>query len=361
MTKPDTQKPSDAPAGEVRKTFDNGLSENVYARPGYEEDFIAIKGRDAWTAYREQWEKCASLELELDHPLHLEFELNYSCNLRCPMCTWAVETAVQRKADWFTFDDYKKIIDEAVKIGTKSIRLCYINEPLIRQDIDQFIAYAVGAGILDVMITTNATLLTREMSRKLIEAGLTKINVSLDATTSATYDKIRVGGDFKKTLANIDGFLALRAELKVGVPKLRVTFCLTKINEHELDEFVATWTGKADSLGIQQVQDPFKEGRFKDDARGATIMDQERAAPPETFRCPEPFKRLNLRSDGSVLPCCSFYAVDLLVGNWKKQTLAEIWNSPKMTELRDIHRTGDYQKNPVCKSCIENVSLEKHS
>jgi radical SAM protein with 4Fe4S-binding SPASM domain len=356
VTKKSSEKPAAVPAEMTRKTFDSGLSENIYPKPDYEEDFIALRGREAWTTYREQWVKCARLELELDHPLHLEFELNYSCNLRCPMCTWAVETAVQRKADWFKFDDYKRIIDQAVAAGTKSARLCYVNEPLIRKDIDQFIAYAVKAGLLDVMITTNATLLTRDMSRRLIEAGLTKLNVSLDATTAETYDKIRVGGNFKKTLENIDGFLAVRDEMKLKLPKLRVSFCLTKINAHELDEFMKTWTGKADSLGIQQAQNPFKEGHFKFEGRGEAIMDQN-AVSPESFHCPEPFKRLNLRSDGTVLPCCSFQAVDLVVGDWKKQSLQEIWNSDKMNALRDVHRAGDYRKIPACKACIESLSL----
>src|SRR3989338_4987678 len=190
----------------LKKSFDGGLSENIYFRAEYEKDFTEEKGHEKWATYRNEWEQYCRLEKEVDHPPHLEFELNYSCNLKCPMCTWAVEKAAERKADWFTFDDYQKVINEAVAIGTKSVRLCYINEPLIRRDIDQFIKYAVDAGILDVLITTNGTLLTKDMSRKIIQAGLTKINVSLDATTEETYDKIRVGGDFKTTINNIHEF-----------------------------------------------------------------------------------------------------------------------------------------------------------
>src|SRR5690349_3609198 len=40
--------------------------------------------------YRQQWERVSNFELETDFPLQLDFELNYSCNLRCPMCTWSI-------------------------------------------------------------------------------------------------------------------------------------------------------------------------------------------------------------------------------------------------------------------------------
>jgi len=340
----------------LKKSYDGGFSQNLYFDDNYEKDFIEVKGYDAWVKYRNDWEQYCKLEKESNFPPHLEFELNYSCNLKCPMCTWAVEEAAEKKEDWFTFDDYKKIIDEAVSIGTKSIRLCYINEPLIRQDIDQFIKYAVDAGIIDVLITTNGTLLTKSMSKKLIDAGLTKINVSLDAVTGETYDKIRVGGNFETTVKNIHNFLELRKELNKKLPKMRLTFVASKINFHEYDSFVNYWKDKVDSLGIQHLQNPFGEGRFKDDKRGEEIV-LKKPSIPEKFYCAEPFKRLTLRSNGDTLPCCSFYAVDLLVGNWKKDSLKTIWNNEKMVELRNIHKTGEYYKNDVCKNCVRNNTI----
>ena len=340
----------------VKKSFDGGFSENLYFDDDFEKDFIEEKGFDEWTNYRNDWEKFCKLEKESDFPPHLEFELNYSCNLRCPMCTWAVENAAEKKEDWFTFEDYKKIIDEAVSVGTKSIRLCYINEPLIRQDIDQFINYAVNAGIIDVLITTNGTLLTKAMSKKLIESGLTKINVSLDAISEETYDKIRVGGNLKTTVKNIYDFLELRKEMNVKLPKIRLTFVASKINFHEYDSFVNYWKGKVDSLGIQHLQNPFGEGSFEDDKRGEEII-LKKSPIPEKFCCPEPFKRLVLRSTGDTLPCCSFYAVDLVVGDWKKNSLKTIWNNDKMVELRKIHKSGEYYKNNICKNCVHNCTI----
>ena len=52
-----------------------------------------------------------------------------------------------------------------------------------------------------------------------------------------------------------------------------------------------------------------------------------------------------------------FYALDLVVGNWKGNSLKDIWNNNKMRELREIHKRGEYFKNDVCKSCIENYQM----
>ena len=100
------------------KSFDGGLSENLYFDNNYEQDFINIKGYEQWTQYREDWEKYCKIEKESEFPPHLEFELNYSCNLRCPMCTWAVEDTAEKKEDWFTLPP-KKTSSKKVRKSTK--------------------------------------------------------------------------------------------------------------------------------------------------------------------------------------------------------------------------------------------------
>lgn len=342
---------------EIRKSYDGGFSENLFFTDNYEQDFIDVKGFEKWTAYKKEWDQYTKLEREVKYPPHLEFELNYSCNLRCPMCTWSAETAVEKPKDWFKLEDYKKIIDEAVSNGTKSVRLCFINEPLIRKDIDQFVKYASDAGILDIIITTNGTLLTKEVSKRLIEAGLTKLSVSLDAVTEETYNKIRVGGDFNTTIKNIHDFLEIRKNLNSKLPKLRLSFVRTKLNEGEYRSFVEYWKDKADSLGIQNLQDPFAEGKFQDPSRSEGFSFGNKITPPKQFHCPEPYKRMTLRSNGDVLACCSFYAVDLVVGNWKTTDIEKIWNGDQMIELRRIHKNGEYYKNRACKMCVENSSF----
>ena len=338
---------------EKTATFDGGMSK-ILSETDYELEFVKEKG-ERWKEYREEWEKFCTYEKEAKFPPHLEIELNYSCNLRCPMCTWSAETTVEKKEDWFKFEEYERLIGEAVKKGTKSIRLCYVNEPLIRQDLDQFVKCAAEKGILDIIITTNGTLLTKEVSKKLIEAGITKVNVSLDAFTEDTYEKVRVGGDFNITKQNILDFIAIRNQLGKKIPKLKVSFVRTKINDHEREDFVKYWKDKVDGIGIQNMLNPFTYGRFKDDSKKELLEIDQGHQDKTNFKCPEPNKRMTLRGNGDVIGCCSLSAMDLVVGNWKNNNLEEIWNGEKMRELREIHKNGDYEKNPICKVCVENL------
>jgi radical SAM protein with 4Fe4S-binding SPASM domain len=337
-------------------SYDGGITKNIIFKSNYDNDFIKIKGVK-WQNYRKDWDDFCQMKVEADFPPHLEIELNYSCNLRCPMCTWSMENTQEEEEDWFKFEDYQQLIDRSVKNGTKSIRLTYINEPLIRQDIDKFVKYASDAGILDVIITTNGTLLTKSMSKKLIDAGLTKINISLDATTEETYEKIRRGGNFNATVKNIHKFLKLRKNMGRKIPKIGLTFIRTKINDHEFKQFIEYWKDKVDHIGIQNPQSPFGEGQFKDPNRKEKFLPKVESNIPEKYHCPEPFKRMTVRGNGDVLGCCSFYAVDLVMGNWKEQSIKDIWNGDKMKELRELQKNGEYHKNKACKACIENFAF----
>ena len=70
--------------------------------------------------------------------------------------------------------NFKRNIRVFVKNGTKAIKLNYINEPLIRNDLIKFIEFAKKIGVLDIYFSTNGLLLNEEISKKLILSGLTK-------------------------------------------------------------------------------------------------------------------------------------------------------------------------------------------
>ena len=91
--------------------------------------------------YRQIWKDVNNLEKVTDFPTQLDFELNYSSNFTRPMCTWNQEsTENMGKEAWFDFEVFKEVIDDAIPKGLKSIRMNYINEPLMRKDKINFIS-----------------------------------------------------------------------------------------------------------------------------------------------------------------------------------------------------------------------------
>jgi radical SAM protein with 4Fe4S-binding SPASM domain len=300
-------------------------------------------------AYREAWERASSLEVVTDYPIHIGFELNRSCNLRCPMCTWSAEGAQNLgKEGWLDFDRFARIVDDGVRRGLCSVALNWVNEPLLRPDLPRFVAYARDAGVLDIMIHTNGMLLTESMAAGLIDGGLTRLMVSLDALTQPVYDKIRVGADLEVVQRNIARFLEVRRTRGRRLPLLSVNFVRMAVNEHELEAFVEFWHDTVDFFAIQEYINPFPTREDKDALTAATL---QRTL---DFKCAQPYQRVAVQYDGTVAPCCTFYGAELDVGNVFQRPLAEIWRGAAMTDLRALHARGEYFTNDVCRTCAHN-------
>jgi MoaA/NifB/PqqE/SkfB family radical SAM enzyme len=295
------------------------------------------------------------------------------------MCTWSVEsTKGIGKETWFDFEVFKEVIDVGVKKGLQAIRLNYINEPLIRKDLVKFIEYAHSAGLMDIYMSTNGSLLTEEISRLLINSGLTRIQISLDAASEKTYNDIRPSNfTLEEVTQNVLKFIEIRNnEFSAVLPAVRVNFVKTSINESELEKFINFWKEKVDGIGIQDLVNIMKP--TKNILKGG-IKD---------FKCVQPFQHLVVRYNGHILPCCTFFGAELPIAKLKSetkpevvfsrkknvamtdspldvfkdesrlliQTIEEAWHSEQMTYLRDIHRKGEYWKNAVCKKCVESTS-----
>ena len=283
---------------------------------------------------------------ELDYPIQIDFELNASCNLKCPMCPISAESPKGKgKSTWFDFEFYKELIDYSVEQGTRAIKLNYINEPLIRNDLIKFIEYALSRGILDVYFSTNGILLNDKISENLIKSGLTRLQVSIDAVTQQTYDKVRPGGSLEKIKKNLNKFLEIRKKLKSITPLVRVNFVKTTNNEFELDDFIEFWKEKVDMIGVQEFIKPTKV---------INEIKSKKSFKKKNFKCSFPFKQLVINNEKQVLPCCTFWGEELALSKIEKpQDLKEAWNSEKMTNLRKKHLEGKYFEIPQCKNCVD--------
>ena len=311
---------------------------------------VRMRKGDRFAAYRRDWEAASAFTLETPFPLQLDFELNYSCNLRCPMCTWSVEaTSGTGKKDWFPFERYQAIVTDGVARGLRALDMSFVNEPLIRRDLPKFIRFGRDAGVLDIAFNTNGTLLTPSFSRELIDSGLTRIQFSIDAFSPETFDKVRTGGDYDKVVANLLKFLELRASLGGAVPLVGVSFVKQRDNQHEVNPFVAFWESKVDYLLIREYLTPVLPTDAHYDEKSAMFADTRHFT--GEFKCTKPWQRMIVRYDGTLLPCCTFHGAHLPMGNVFETPIDQIWSSPQMRDLRAMHSRGEFYKNPVCKAC----------
>ena len=306
------------------------------------QDILPRMYGSAWAAYRRIWDGGHRFE-EHAFPVHMDFELNHSCNLRCNFCYWSRKAfAATASSQVFPLDIFEAILADAVPRGLRSVNLENNNEPLLNRRFPEYVAAARRLGVLDVMFHTNGHLLTPEMSARLIEAGLTRIFISVDAFSADTYRAMRGGGEngYAKVVENIHALLVARSRLKASLPLVTLCFLRSSVNKHELEAFKAFWEPQVELIHVQMYQDFV----------APAMRTGQDASLPE--RCAQPMVRMAVRVDGSVQPCCSFFGYErYVVGNVLTQSVQDIWDSEECRRLRTQMREGRLADNPICREC----------
>jgi cyclic pyranopterin phosphate synthase len=131
----------------------------------------------------------------------LRISVTDRCNLRCSYCMPA-EVVFLPREELLTYEEIARVARVAAGLGVRTIRLTG-GEPLVRRDIDALVGMLVAIpGIEEVSLTTNGLLLA-ELAERLRRAGLARLNVSLDALTEATFERISRRSGLEHVLSGI--------------------------------------------------------------------------------------------------------------------------------------------------------------
>jgi len=307
---------------------------------------------DRFRRYREEWAATSRFEHLPEFPLSLDLEVNASCNLRCVMCVMGSPNYVNPMAGrtMMDFGLYRRLMREAESRKLPAMTFGFLSEPLLRPDLADMIGLARQSGVMDIRLGTNGLLLSPSISEDLISAGLTRLEVSLDAFRPETYRRIRRGGRIEQAVRNVLDFLELRARRRSDFPILRLSFLRLPGNEAEVEDFLEFWRDKADLFSIQEPI-YFEEAPI---SRQAELV--ELPVSPD-FRCAQPWQRIIVRSNGDVFPCCSIYGLGMRIGSALESPISEIWRHPIIHHLRRLHRAGLYQDVAACHRCAVRSSM----
>ena len=176
---------------EVNANFHHIAGENLFKKD--DNDF---------KEYRRKWKEWPESFHVGEFPLFIDVEVTSACNLRCPFCATTYRDKDIAKG-FMSFEVLKKIIDEGAGKGLYGVKFNIRGEPLLHPQIHEFVQYAKQQGLVDIYFNTNAMLLTEEMGRKLIDAGLDRLSVSFEGVTKDVYEKNRVGAVYETVLENI--------------------------------------------------------------------------------------------------------------------------------------------------------------
>ncbi len=297
-----------------------------------------------WNDYRAKYSNASQGNESL---IQVDLELADNCNYRCLECPIS-DGLVGRKIYKLSDEDIDLVLKSSAKKGALALKLNYINEPML--DIERLLKTAEKAykyGFVDIYFTTNGSLLTYKNSMKLIESKMiSRIQVSLDAFTKETYNKIRRGGNFEKVKKHIQDFIELRKTYDTFWPKIRVSFLTLPENKHETKLFYDYWNEIVDAVALQSsVLKP--NSKREDNTKSYDKL--------RTSYCPNPFRQLVVRADKSVLPCCSFWGDQMKLGTLKDDlSLGDLFNSKKMNSIRNSFKNKDKKLISYCEQCLSS-------
>jgi cyclic pyranopterin phosphate synthase len=143
------------------------------------------------------------------------------CDLRCRYCMAERMTFLPRK-DVLRLEEIVQLADIFIDRGVNRIRVTG-GEPLVRKGIDQLIpelGKRIGHGLDELTMTTNGTQLDRG-AEMLADAGIRRINVSLDSRDSERFRHITRGGELTQVLRGIEAAAAVGLRIKINMVALR--------------------------------------------------------------------------------------------------------------------------------------------
>lgn len=163
---------------------------------------------------------------------YLRVSVTDKCNLRCFYCLPKGHKDFEQPEHWLTPAEIERVIRAFAELGVARVRITG-GEPLVRRDLVPLVSrlHAVP-GLEELSLSTNATLLTRDAAA-LKQAGLSRINVSLDTLRADRFKQITCSGDFAGV---IDGLMAAKA---VGLDPIKINMVAMRgVNDDEIENMV---------------------------------------------------------------------------------------------------------------------------
>jgi MoaA/NifB/PqqE/SkfB family radical SAM enzyme len=315
----------------------------------------------------------------------LQLTVTTRCNLRCKTCN--IYEHSSKPEEELSINEMKPIIRQAYFWGIPTLSILG-GEPLLRSDIIPLIEYAKKFG-MEVQITTNATLITKELADKLVDLGVDSVSMSLDGSTAELHDKIRgIKGTFSRAVHGIKTLVYAKQHKKSKKPWVSVGFTLENENCSDLNNFLkfAKRIGVNSITYMPYVQDisnmklksdsdllwipAEKIGKLKSDLKKIDSFDLkdfvykpksfylipsyfQRELKPHEWKCFVGFMRFNVAPDGNVMMCGD------VVGNVREEkNIISIWESKKAQAARinAINCT-----NPCIQDCLSRPDSDSIS
>ena len=276
-----------------------------------------------------------------------------ACNFNCKFCPTGHRDLIDETGRYqgvMKLNVFKKVIDDLQEFDRpiKVLRMYKDGEPFLNKNLARMIRYAKDSGRVPYIdTTTNGSLMTPERLGPVLDAGLDKINISVDGMNREQY--LAFTGydfDFAAFVSHVKWLYANKGdtEVVVKIPGELITAA-------QRQEFLDTFGDHCDRIFIENFAPCWPEFDVEEHT-GVSITQgiyQQPVTPTDT--CPYIFYSISVNSDGLVSSCFLDWGRKLAVGDVREQSLKSIWHGDSLNALRRQHLEGKRGQNPVCASC----------
>ena len=278
-----------------------------------------------------------------------------ACNFKCTFCPTGDRELIKSTGRYqgaLALAGFEKVISDIAEFDDqlKTLRLYKDGEPLLNKNLPAMIHMARQAGVAKMIdTTTNGFLLDGPMGEKLVEAGLNRINISIDGLDEQQFWKFtKAKVNFSKFVQNLRDFYSVSGDCEVVI---KTTSEIIGTDRHDM--FYEIFGNYCDRIFVENTS-PCWPDFDVEDRMGIKITTGLYGNEIENVQvCPYLFYSISVNSDLSVSACFVDWSRGLSVGNLNDKSLKEIWTGPEMQAHRLAHLRGQRRHHSVCGKCSQ--------
>lgn len=312
----------------------------------------AIKRGKIYSRERVRLEEVIPLKV----PFAVQIDICSACNLKCRFCFHSDRDAIKNAKIGFgsmSYELFTHIIDDmrdnwgGHESRIKKLRLFKVGEPLLNQNVCRMIKYAKEADISEcIEITTNGTLLNKEMNAGLIDAGLDILNISVNGINEEQYWE---ACDYKISFADFRSNIEHFYQNSRGKCKIFIKYSDMGYSEEQKSEFYNLFGDICDEIFAETIS--------------ATLWQDTNIDIPNAHKgiygqdlihkqvCPFLFTTMVVNDRGIAHLCCVDWKSEYILGDLNYESVKDVWNGEKLREFQRIHLNGQKDLIRICKNC----------
>ena len=247
-------------------------------------------------------------------------------------------------------DLYRKVVSDLDDFDDtlKVLRLYKDGEPLLNKHFAEMVAIGKRSNKVEAIdTTTNASLFSFDRAKPIIDAGIDRINISIDGMSDEQYAK-NVGCEvsFDSIVRNIERIFKYKTHTEICVKTISEI-----ISEQDKERFFEVFGNICDRIFIENLAPCWPDFDVRS-IMGVEITEGiygQEIAPVDT--CPYLFYSMSVNSDGTVSTCFLDWSRDLNIGDANHESIKDIWHGEKMNGYRTMHLEGRRSEHKLCGNC----------